>query len=259
MDSCGVTGACRSLSKPIFPFIPFETTFIIDGRLSMVDHERDWALSTLGRLGSGFWEVWGWFPIGEVGELCKVIQHICDFTIIVENHVQGRWTPRTFTVIIDQRNFVQHSLMSLKSQQELYDSDSTMEESLYECCRLAAIIYSLLVIFPLPPVFGPFEGLADQLHLELTLVSLDDQTTPRSRLLIWALVMGAIAALGCPERPWFLSQIRVLSTKMKVEKWAQMKEILLSFLWLPSTNDPDGQDVWMEMQEDPLLLTRWAR
>ena len=231
---------------------------MVDERLSVVDQERDWVSSTLGRLGSGFWEVWGWYPPAEVGDLCKAIQHICDFTIIVENHVQGRWTPRTFTVIIDQRNFVQHSLMSLKSQQELFDGDSTVDEPLYECCRLAAIVFSLLVIFPLPPVYGPFEGLAEQLHLELALVSLYDQTAPRSRLLLWTLTMGAIAAIGCPERPWFLSKIQGLSAKMNLGGWAQFKDVLQSFLWLPSTNDPDGRELWIEVQDAPLPLTNWT-
>jgi hypothetical protein len=180
---------------------------------------------------------------------------MCDFTVIVENHVQGRWTPRTFTVIIDHRNFVQHSLMSLDTAKELYDKDTNMDEPLYECCRLAAIVYSLLVIFPLPPVLGPFEGLAEQLHMELTRIGVNYDTAPRSKLLLWTLVMGAIASIGCRQRPWFLSQIQTLSAKMDVRDWRQAKEIVESFLWLPSTNDPDGRDLWIEMQDETLFLS----
>jgi hypothetical protein len=227
---------------------------MVDGRLSVTDQEREWAIPTLGRLGSGFWEIWGLSTTVEGSELYGVIKHICDFTIVVENHVQGRWAPRTFTVIIDQRNFVQHSLMSLKTKKELLDSNSIVEEPLYECCRLAVIAYSFLVVFPLPPVAGPFEALVAQLRMELTAIGLHNPTVPGSNLLLWILVMGAIAAIGLPERPWFLSQIRTLSTQMGIGEWKRMRDILQSFLWLSSTSDPDGLDLWIEMQTETLSV-----
>src|SRR3954467_8876157 len=98
--------ACRFLQKPIFPFMAHSNTFLVNGRLSLSDQEREWVTSSLGQLGKGFWKIWDSSKAVEVNELCIVIQHICDFTTVVENHVQGRWMSRTFTEIIDQRNFV---------------------------------------------------------------------------------------------------------------------------------------------------------
>ena len=244
--------ACRFLQKPIFPFIAHSNDFAVSGRLSVSDEEREWVMSTLGQLGSGFWEVWGPSTTVEVNQLCMVIQHICDFTIVVENHVEGRWMPRTFTGIIDQRNFVQHSLMSLRTRQELVDSNSVIGEPLYECCRLAVIVYSFLIIFPLPPVEGPFEALAAQLQMDWIATDLDRPTKSRSRILLWILVMGAIAAIGLPERPWFLLQIRTLSRRMGIGDWEEIRDVLQSFLWLPSASDLDGQDLWIGMQAETI-------
>jgi hypothetical protein len=251
-NSCGVMTASRFLQKPIFPFVAHSNDFAVNGRLSVSDEEREWVMSTLGQLGSGFWEVWGPSTTVEVNQLCMVIQHMCDFTMVVENHVQGRWMPRTFTQIIDQRNFVQHSLVSLKTKQELVDSNSVIGEPLYECCRLAVIVYSFLIIFPLPPVEGPFEALTAQLQMDWIATGLDRPTKSRSRILLWILVMGAIAAIGLPERPWFLSQIRTLSRRMGIGDWEEIKHVLQSFLWLPSASDLDGQDLWIEMQAETI-------
>jgi hypothetical protein len=248
MNSCGVMGACRFLQKPMFPFLAHTHTFMVDGRLSVSDQEREWAMPQLERLGSGFWEMWGESTSVGVTELCKTLQHICDFTIVVENHAQGRWMPRTFTAIIDQRNFVQHCLMSLKTKQELLDSNTIVDEPLYECCRLATIAYSFLVVFPLPAVVGPFEALVAQMRGELMAIGIEAPTISRCRLLLWVLVMGATAAIGLPERPWFLSQLKILSSQSGIERWEELRDILQSFLWLSSTSDPDGRDAWIKMQ-----------
>ena len=104
--------------------------------------------------------------------------------------------------------------MSLKSKQELLDDGATIRESLYEPCRLAVIAFSFLVVFPLPPVVGPFESLSKQLLVELTVVDTDDESISRFRLLLWITVMGAIAAIGLPERPWFIRRIREMVMKM---------------------------------------------
>lgn len=228
---------------------------MVDGRLSISDQEREEAFSTLGSLGSGVWQAWGGSTAAEVKDLCIVIRHVCDFTIVVENYIQGRPSPRTFTVIIDQRNFVQHSLMSLQSKRELLDDGATIGESLYEPCRLAVIAFSFLVVFPIPPVVGPFESLSEQLLVELTAVKMDDESVSRSRLLLWIMVMGAIAAIGLPEHPWFVRRTHEMTMKMSIVDWEEMKAVLQAFLWLPSANDPDGQDLWTEMTLETVSST----
>ncbi len=162
-------GAVRNLNRPIFPFISHTTTFVQeDGRLAVTQHEREAVASDLGPLATGFWEVWSTDDSTPVylDSLLKVIQDICDFSIVVENHTSGRFVPRTSPEIIDQRNFVQHRLMSLCPEDELIVAETVRPEDVdiqYESCRLACIIYSLLVVMPIPPVVGPFETLTEKL------------------------------------------------------------------------------------------------
>jgi hypothetical protein len=248
-------GACRSLQRPVFPFLAHSDDFMIQGRISISDQERLWTSSTLACCGSEVWKAWEASTATEVQELCVVVRHMCDFMIVMENHIQGRWSPRTFTVIIDQRNFVQHSLMSLNSKQELLDDGFSVEEVLYEPCRLAVIVFSFLVVFPIPPVSGPFESLTEQLLAELMEIDISGESASRSRMILWISVMGAIGAIGLPERQWFLNSAREMSSRLVVQSWKALKDILQSFLWFPSTNDPDGQELWSEMQVNSILLS----
>jgi len=251
LSFCGIKGACRFLQKPAFPFLAHSDSYLTDGRLSVSAQEHAWARRTLGRLGQGFGDVWGQPTGAATAELCEVLRHICDFTVVVENHTEGRWIPRTFTVIIDQRNFVQHRLMSLRTAQELGAAGLAVEEPLYECCRLAMIVYSFLVVFPLPPEAGPFEALVASLRAELSRATAVARTHPpapsRWPLLLWIITMGAIAAIGLPERPWFAVQARTAAARMAMGDWIDMRDVLQSFLWLSSTSDPDGRDLWAEM------------
>ena len=248
-------GACRSIERPIFPFLAHSNHFMVEGRLNIDMQEREWASPVLGPLGSGFWKVWGSSNTSTIRDLCIIIQHVCDFTIVVENHIEGRWSPRTFTTIIDQRNFIQHSVMSLKPARELFEHGATPEEDLYEPCRLAIIVFSFLVVFPVPPVAGPFESLTERLLVALSEIKSCGEPLSSSKLLLWILVMGAVAAIGLPKRQWFLRRIHDLLQTLAVEDWKDMKVILQSFLWLPSTNDFDGQEVWAEMHPTSLSMT----
>ncbi|EXJ70312.1 uncharacterized protein A1O5_06380 [Cladophialophora psammophila CBS 110553] len=266
---CGIMGACRNIGRPIFPFISHTATFVReDGRLSVTDHERDAVATDLGHLGTGFWQVWDktknpftaaaatTTTPSYLEDLLTVIQDICDFTVVVENHASGRWMPRTSPEIIDQRNFVQHKLMSLWSAEELHLTTSTTDgifaddDVQYETCRLACIIYSFIVVFPVPPVVGPFETLIDRLKRALQATAWKDFEPPRLRVHLWILVMGAIASIGLPDRPWFLLRVmEVLNEFDDMADWSDLKAFLKTFLWHPRTSDPDGLDIWKAVQQ----------
>ncbi|KIY01513.1 uncharacterized protein Z520_03065 [Fonsecaea multimorphosa CBS 102226] len=249
---CGIMGACRSIGRPIFPFISHTATFVRgDGRLSITNHERDAVAADLGTLGTGFWQVWSPKPSAPsyLDDLLTVIRDICDFTVVVENHASGRWMPRTSPEIIDQRNFVQHKLMSLWSAEELLTArDVAVDDLQYETCRLACIIYSFIVVFPVPPVVGPFETLIDRIKRALQATEWKNFDPPRLRLHLWILAMGAIGSIGLPDRPWFLLRIMEVLDEFDIKGWKDLKVLLQSFLWHPRTSDPDGLDIWKAVQ-----------
>ena len=247
-------GAVRNLTRPIFPFISHTTTFVQeDGRLHVTQHEKEAVANELGQQGTGFWQVWSTDASTPpyLDPLLEVIQDTCDFTVVVENHASGRWLPRTSHDIIDQRNFVQHKIMSLVPEDELIATDLVSLsdiDSQYESCRLACIIYSLLIVMPVPPVVGPFETLTEKLKSLLQAREWKVLNTRRLRLHLWILVMGAIASIGLPDRPWFLLRTMEVLEEFDMAKWKDLKALLKMFLWHPRTSDFDGLDIWKAVQ-----------
>jgi hypothetical protein len=173
---------------------------------------------------------------------------MCDYTIIVDDYAQGRLMHISMTTLIDLRNGTQHALISLPAAYS-HLPDPRIDEPLYEACRLAAIIYSILVVFPLPASKAPFPELIIQLKEELSNPNSNIKNTwERSpELLLWILFMGGIAAIGLPERTWYVRAISGLAVSMKLSSNARLREILQSFLWLGSTSDGDGCDLWTEV------------
>lgn len=206
--------------------------------------------SDLGSLGTGFWDVWNEDSPPEILDLSEVIRDACYFTIVVENYVRGRWMQRTSTEILDQRNYIQHSLMSLRTSQELRSQGIRVNDLHYESCRLATIIYSFLVVFPVPPIPGPFETVTHLLQQELEKIHIESLEMPRLTMHLWTLVMGAIACIGLSERSWFVSKITKLSQIMEIREWQDLQKVLRSYLWHPGTSNADGIELWDEVEEE---------
>jgi hypothetical protein len=136
--------------------------------------------------------------------------------------------------LIDHRNTTQHALLSIPP---------SVGKS--ECYRLAALIYSLLVTFPLPYIAAPFERFVRLLKTELTGWDDDDE------MLLWVVTMGAIGAIGLRDRQWFVNKFREVTTSMGITSWDETREVLKRGLWFEWTNDGDGKDLWLESRTVP--------
>jgi hypothetical protein len=108
--------------------------------------------------------------------------------------------------IIDERNFIQHNVLSLPLFVDLSMADrksgvcgSTEAETIYEGCRLALQIYNLGVIFPVPPFTGPIEKLIISLyellmtHYQIIMMGKDFRANIKW-LVKWAVMIGGIAS-----------------------------------------------------------------
>ncbi|KAJ9609018.1 hypothetical protein H2200_006789 [Cladophialophora chaetospira] len=257
----GVVGAVRNLTRPIFPLISHTSTFIQeDGRLAVTQPEREAVADDLGQLGTSFWHVWeaDSSTPAYLDPLFEVIQDICDFTIVVENHASGTWVPRTSPEIIDQRTFVQHKLMSLRTGDELINADTVTSDDIdpqYESCRLASIMFSFLVVFPVPPVIGPVETLTERLRWPLQASEWTMLDRRKLRLHLWILIIGAIASIGLPDRPWFLLRIMEVRARSEIVNWKELEALLKTFLWHPRTNDFDGLEIWKAVHQAKQIHT----
>ena len=114
-----------------------------NGHLAVSLAERQWTASTLGTLGSSYNMVWP-DPTQDdaLEKLVGVIRDLADFTIVVENYVEGRFVPRPPVVLTDQRNYVQHRLMSLDSDDEIESRQTTPVDCLYRLQLSCGVSFS---------------------------------------------------------------------------------------------------------------------
>jgi hypothetical protein len=186
----------------------------------------------------------------EVQTLCLVIQHLCDFTLVVDNYVEGRETHRLPAELTDQRNYAQHSLMSLLSGAELRAQGFEAVDPQYDSCRLACIAYSFLVVFPFPPMVGLFDKIASSLQKRLLAIESNESTFDelRTHLQLWTLMMGGIISIGLPIYSWYIRQLSRVVRHLGLRSWHEMTDILQKFLWHPATNARDGAEIWKDIQ-----------
>jgi hypothetical protein len=147
---------------------------------------------------------------------------------------------------------VQHRLVSLPPDDELIiepSSLSLLELNIYECVRLTALIFGVGVVHLIPNPHNVLVGLVRR--LKISIVRLDreigDFAMELSGVLLWMLVLGGIASLDKPERPWFVSQLALMVRKLRLMDWGGVEDILESFLWLESAYGKGGQELWDEV------------
>jgi len=121
-----------------------------------------------------------------------------------------------------------------------------LDNGLYEVTRLATIIFSLLVIFPIAPVAAPFVELATRMREALSKMDTSNLSPDTLRYLVWTVSLGGIAAVGSAERAWFVSMLAKISERIELYDWLMVRELLVSLLWLPSASDSDAMALWAE-------------
>ena len=237
------------MRKTLLPFIPFTSVLAGVERLGVTSQQRRWSEPSLSSLGSSFLEIWDDSKPDTVISLLQVICHMRDFTIIIENYMEGRAVKGPPIVLTDQRNFTQHRLMDLPTLQEINSRGHEAYDQQYDSCRLACIAYSFLVIFPFPPTVGLFERLSMRLRKSLLNEHLPSYvSSSREKLKLWILSMGAIISIGLPQRDWFLHELRPLISSLRLESANQLAETLRGFLWHPTTSESDGVILWHDLQ-----------
>ena len=184
-----------------------------------------------------------------VEQLLLALKWIIQYTFAVDDHVKNRPEAQKLGRISDQRNFVQHNLMLLTPlPPEVRD-----EHPLIRLARLGTVVYSLLVVFPLPAIAAPFQQLAQDIKTQLLEPSIQVCWTEASDLILWVIAMGAVAGIGTPDRQWYRTILDELTRQLGIESWPSMRERLGMFLWYEYTNDSDGLKLWTEMEESNLF------
>jgi hypothetical protein len=92
------------------------------------------------------------------------------------------------------------------------------------------------------------QALVRRLTASLEVTDIESHSVHYSGLRLWMLVLGGIAALGKPERPWFVSNLALVSVKRLNLDWDGVEDILKTFLWLESACGPGGRQLWDEVK-----------
>jgi hypothetical protein len=175
--------------------------------------------------------------------LKSTLRRLAWYTLAVDDYLAARSEAQGLTQLGDERNFVHHSLLCLMPDLE-HELEATY--NVFELCQLSALIYSFLCVFPLPS--APFGRLSKQIRSGLSRRKFSDEWDCAPRLMMWIATMACIAAVGYEStRLWFVAVLDRCLCDLQIHSAQDFKEALSEFLWFPSTNDQDADDIWEEL------------
>ncbi|RAK77694.1 uncharacterized protein BO72DRAFT_377217 [Aspergillus fijiensis CBS 313.89] len=179
--------------------------------------------------------------------LACVLQGFVMYCSMVHAYVNGDNAPHDTSLLCDIRNLVHFHVMSLPTGAECDDREWYPG---YEACRLGLLIFSVGVIFPIPPVGSPLPRLAGLLRRELSEEPLFDNYTldADNGLLVWLLTIGGIAAQHTIERSWFAQKLATVVSLASIPSWRSLRALLKAFPWLDCACDHAGERLWEEAQ-----------
>lgn len=185
--------------------------------------------------------------IGITPQLAEALQAAYTYINIVKASLADN--THNVSLLADQRNLVQHHLLSVPPAAEVESCFSQpTHATTYEACRLAAQIFGVGVIFPIPAQSTPLHRLASQLQSVLRQPGPAALwSSPDTRIaLIWGLTLGGIAAYDAPTRPYFAISLGETARLSNLTTWSDVKYILQMMLWYDEACDAAGEDLWLE-------------
>jgi hypothetical protein len=235
--------ASQTLTRPMLPFEHMGESVIEP--LNSVSRKSH----PLVGLGRGFRVLPEVLGQESVEKLLMVLKWTIQYTFAIDDQVHNRPEAQILRSVADERNFVQHSLMLLTP----LPSEVQDEPLLLKIARLGTVVYSLLVVFPIPAIAAPFLRLAQDIKASLLNPALQTWSNEATDLILWTTTMGAIAAIGHPERVWYRSILHQQIDILGIDSWSTLKDRLGAFLWYGYTNDSDGRRLWTEIEESNLF------
>jgi hypothetical protein len=179
-------------------------------------------------------------------ELLSVLMLSCRATLALDLHHRKVDTAPRIWEIAKVRNAIQHRLCCLDPPTELFPSH---DDSVYNIARLAALIYSDLVLFPLGDSVSIKPRLAYDLRKALELQSTGDgpPDEAEAELMMWCTTMGAIAAYGTVHQEWFVERLtQALREDERLLDWILFQTVMSHYLWWDYVLQPRCWDIWTE-------------
>jgi len=179
--------------------------------------------------------------------MLEVLDSMAAITMAIDHYLHGNPAGLTLGQIVKTRIGVQKKLLLLPTAQDLHinvNTGSSLNPNLYECFRLTALIFSIAVIYPIPNTYAVLQTLVRELKDAIEVMDIESCGTRYSEGLLWMLVLGGIAALGKPERDWFVSQLKFVGVEWLKLDWEGVEHIMRTLLWLDSACSSGGRQLW---------------
>lgn len=195
--------------------------------------------------------------IGFTSEMAEALQAARVYTTIVEDYLRRATVKPDFTMIIDQRNLVHYSILFLPSASEIPSLSHPEHGIIYESCRLAALVYGVGVVFPLPAGSTPLSDLARLIKAVLQIPSTQSvwSSPDACTALIWVLVLGGIAAENISERLWFVTALGHTARQNRIACWDDLRSALGAMLWSDAACEQPGKMLWVDVERSFRFFT----
>lgn len=155
----------------------------------------------------------------------------CIDKIMAQIHKQ-KFNDAELALVVTARDTAHHRLLSLPAWERLDDSARSGRVAMtYECCRLASIIYSNRVLFPIftesPGTLRPVA----ELRVVLETIKIDGMDSATWNMLVWCSLTGAIASLRTEHRVFFHQQLGDILEKSGITSLHGTLSVARKFIW----------------------------
>ena len=155
-----------------------------------------------------------------------------------------------FKCLVAARNVAKHKVLSLPLWEELSETEKCGgNETLYECCRLAAILYANAVVFP---TLEDFPGIRKPVRLLKELLDQESDepqvTGVEYNAMLWAVCVGGIGAYQTEHWHFFVSTLRSYVGGLAITSFEGLKSVLRDFVWSDRACDGGLAVIWAAAQ-----------
>jgi hypothetical protein len=180
----------------------------------------------------------GKFIVGE-NSLEWVLKHVQNLSATLEIILTSSVLPEENVAYSDKVYYLQHCLLAIIHSPAYGQLDTVFAGSaLIFCCACFRDVN-----FNFRVIADGVRRLQNELEaLDIKYALTDSVSSTR---LFWTVTMGAIAAEGKAERPWFIEKMKTVSPVLNLSTWESAKVVLEDILWQAQL-DQFGRRLWRE-------------
>ncbi|KAI9874168.1 MAG: hypothetical protein M1823_007749, partial [Watsoniomyces obsoletus] len=153
--------------------------------------------------------------------LYEVFEMVCELTIALDQYTRGGVGAPDMIDLLPARSAAQHQLLSLDFSE---GEDDVVDRKTAEICRIAALIFSDMVVFPVPAAQQMKPFLAARLKILLEGLGVDALQNVNAEILLWATTLGCIASTFATEHDWYLQQLKTQLSSSRIPDWFALQK-----------------------------------